>query len=966
MLTKKNLLVSLLTTTAFISPNNILAATKDFSSASIWGGQGLLRVRDARFSDDGSFKIGVNLVNPYKRYHLTWQVFPWMEGTFRYSDITNRPSQILPIYQSEQKFWDNIINFEGQNSYLDRSFDVKFRLVEEGNIMPQIALGFQDFLGTGVWSSEYFVASKKINNFDISFGIGWGNMGGRKVIKNPFAIFSDAFANRTNEYLGIGGVPNANQYFKADKIGVFGGINYLTSIEGLSLKAEFDGSKASTEPPVAALRTSDFPFNFGANYSVNDWVNVQVGLIRGQSFSINFGLKTNFIGEGAYKPEKRKINVPTRIYYDRAKINKDESNKLTRGKTVIDYPSLYKDLSAFGYDVKYQAFENGAFYITLDTNDNSGSTDNPETKKTDILRIIEKALPDHINIYVINGVNQFAGAFARGSSEIITASSIVTDASLKASDGLSASLGYLYAPFTVSDEMKNSVNNAMMPYFTSIGYEQTEPTNLALLRAQKQTDEVFSSMIFVGAEPQSLSIINEKLIIEDRVNTGEAVVRRARLAQTARSLGANQIEITNDDLYNSKGIRQFSQFDHNRHGMMVFQSLSQHGIGIDGLKMEGNEATIRITGTHYRKPMQTYYFAIREAARNLPAEIEFITIKLLIGDVEVNKIRFPRRSIEKMSAGQMSSDELLIESDILQPDSTPKRIDMPFELDHGYPNFGWSLQPKLRQHIGDPDLGLILFQFDAQLIGTINLAQGLNFTAIGKQKIAGNFGRLNRESDSVLPRVRSELVNYSKQGTTSINRLQLDYSTQFAQNWYVRGTAGIMEEMFAGVGAEVLYRPWNRRWAVSVDWNWVKQRHFKQLLGFRKYSAWTGHATLYYDVPFYDVQLKLSAGQYLAGDRGITIDISREFESGVQIGAFSTFTNVSAAEFGEGSFDKGFYIRFPMELFLQTHTRQTNYFMFRPLTRDGGQKLHVGPELYTYIDDNQVYDLQKDWGEIYK
>ena len=37
------------------------------------------------------------------------------------------------------------------------------------------------------------------------------------------------------------------------------------------------------------------------------------------------------------------------------------------------------------------------------------------------------------------------------------------------------------------------------------------------------------------------------------------------------------------------------------------------------------------------------------------------------------------------------------------------------------------------------------------------------------------------------------------------------------------------------------------------------------------------------------------------------------FSTGVEIGAFVTKTNVSAAQFGEGSFDKGIIIRIPLE-----------------------------------------------------
>ena len=79
------------------------------------------------------------------------------------------------------------------------------------------------------------------------------------------------------------------------------------------------------------------------------------------------------------------------------------------------------------------------------------------------------------------------------------------------------------------------------------------------------------------------------------------------------------------------------------------------------------------------------------------------------------------------------------------------------------------------------------------------------------------------------------------------------------------------------------------------------------------YNVTTGHVSLYYNSPWYDIDLAVHAGRYLAGDYGATIEVTRHFASGVEIGAFATFTNVPFSEFGEGSFDKGIIVRIPFE-----------------------------------------------------
>ena len=78
--------------------------------------------------------------------------------------------------------------------------------------------------------------------------------------------------------------------------------------------------------------------------------------------------------------------------------------------------------------------------------------------------------------------------------------------------------------------------------------------------------------------------------------------------------------------------------------------------------------------------------------------------------------------------------------------------------------------------------------------------------------------------------------------------------------------------------------------------------------------------------------MKISAGEYLAGDVGSTIEFSRTYRSGVRFGAFATFTDVSSEDFGEGSFDKGIFFNIPIYGNLINYT-------WRPLTKDPGAKL---------------------------
>jgi membrane-associated phospholipid phosphatase len=152
--------------------------------------------------------------------------------------------------------------------------------------------------------------------------------------------------------------------------------------------------------------------------------------------------------------------------------------------------------------------------------------------------------------------------------------------------------------------------------------------------------------------------------------------------------------------------------------------------------------------------------------------------------------------------------------------------------------------------------------------------------------------------------------------------------------------------MYGGAGAEWLYRPWQGRVAFGVDVNQVRQRDFRQNLAFRDYKTNTGHATLYWDTGWNNLQVNLSAGRYLAGDVGATLDVRRVFANGVAVGAWATKTNVAAATFGEGSFDKGIYVAFPFDVVFPKSTTGSGAVVWNPLTRDGGARLNRRFALY--------------------
>lgn len=251
----------------------------------------------------------------------------------------------------------------------------------------------------------------------------------------------------------------------------------------------------------------------------------------------------------------------------------------------------------------------------------------------------------------------------------------------------------------------------------------------------------------------------------------------------------------------------------------------------------------------------------------------------------------------------------------------------------------------LRYNLGGPD-GFFLYQFHADAKARLNLREDTWLQGEVQLGLLDNYDKFKYTAPSNLPRVRTYLRQYMTSSDVMMPNLQLTHVGQLSENHFYSVYGGYLEWMFAGAGAEWLYRPVDSRWAFGVDVNRVRQRGFKQDFELRRYRADTGHATLYWDTDWNDVLVTLSAGRYLAGDSGVTVEMSRVFQNGVRFGGYFTKTNVSAKQFGEGSFDKALYVSIPFDAMLTRSNSKFANFVYKPLIRDGGAKLSREVTLY--------------------
>jgi len=267
------------------------------------------------------------------------------------------------------------------------------------------------------------------------------------------------------------------------------------------------------------------------------------------------------------------------------------------------------------------------------------------------------------------------------------------------------------------------------------------------------------------------------------------------------------------------------------------------------------------------------------------------------------------------------------------------------------PRLEAGLGPSYQQSLGGPN-AFLLFQAGVAENVKLRLRDDTWLEGTVRLGLIDNYDKFTFTGSSEMPRVRTFIRDYVTASKLTLPNLQATHVGKLGENQYYSVYGGYLEMMFAGVGGEWLYRPFASRVAIGVDANAVQQRNFAQDFGFGDagsqtgYRVATGHASVYWDTGWNNVQAKLSAGRYLAKDLGVTVDLSRIFDNGVTIGAFFSKTNVSAEKFGEGSFDKGVYLSVPFDAFLTRSSGTLASVIWKPLLRDGAAKLNRSVELY--------------------
>lgn len=387
----------------------------------------------------------------------------------------------------------------------------------------------------------------------------------------------------------------------------------------------------------------------------------------------------------------------------------------------------------------------------------------------------------------------------------------------------------------------------------------------------------------------------------------------------------------------------------------VAGALAEEEMTLVALDVSANRAVVSFINPTYQHEPEALGRVARVLTRTLPASIERFELQPVVSGVPTNRMVLRRSDLEALEHAPEGGRAIFAASAL----AAPLPIDSRDLLDEAYPRLTYGIGAYRRLSYFDPN-SPVRGELGVEVGAAYTFRPGLSVQGRVRQALFGNLSEIDNEPDPFLPEVRTDGPAYNRATDLAIADLTGSYHFVVAPNVYGRLTAGYFERAFGGVSGEMLWTPSNSRFAFGAELTYAKKRDYDQKLGFQDYDTVTGFVSAYAELAG-GFTAQVDVGRYLAQDSGATLTVGREFTNGWKISAFATKTDITAEEFGPGSFDKGIVVEIPIGYFTGTMTRSRFSTTLRTFQRNGGARVSVDDRLYDTVSDYRRHSLEPQW-----
>ena len=403
----------------------------------------------------------------------------------------------------------------------------------------------------------------------------------------------------------------------------------------------------------------------------------------------------------------------------------------------------------------------------------------------------------------------------------------------------------------------------------------------------------------------------------------------------------------------------------------ITAALEDSGFSNIGIKIEDGDLWIEVQNDKYYYAPKAFGKILRELAGvlgyfdSLPqspdedktSRAEFNKIHLLLSENGVPAASFTTTAADV--AAYYNEHFTLQEFLYLSKFTTDTRnnLDVKHTNRHWW---DWGLKPSFQTLLNDPS-GFFKYRLGASGWVSLNPWRGGSLVAGLEGYPINNISSSNTPSSQP---VRTDAWLYKKE-SANMGLLLYEQIEKFPYQIYGKIAGGYLEVEYGGLDAEIAKPLFNGRLMVGLSGSVVKKREVDNIVQFKR-NDWkdyynTGFFNTRINIPELETAIDLKTGQFLAGDRGTRITISKSF-NGVVLSLWWSFTDTSMFKdsFNNGYHDKGIAISIPLRMFKGSDSRTAYSFGVSPWTRDVAADIDHFTGLFDYIGRNTGIYLDKD------
>ncbi len=388
----------------------------------------------------------------------------------------------------------------------------------------------------------------------------------------------------------------------------------------------------------------------------------------------------------------------------------------------------------------------------------------------------------------------------------------------------------------------------------------------------------------------------------------------------------------------------------------IVRGLAEFGFSDVVIRDRGEELEVEAQNNRYYYTPRALFQMLRVVVMVAPAEVRVIRLVLSSNGIPVLSFKTLRDDATLYVDEKLTRKQFLLLSDGMDTDiveGLPGK-----RMNHAW--WDWKLKPSFNTFLNDPS-GFFKYRFGAR--GSISV-----FPWKGGSFVTGlEWYPLNNVSSSNAPlanAVRSDTVEYL-QNDVSLSILMMEQMEKFPWQTYGRASAGLLETQYAGVDAELAKPFFGGRLLMGISGSVVKKRDPDQIFGFKKNDWKSRYGTAFVNtrlnLPEVEGAIDVKVGQFLAGDRGTKVTVSKFF-NGVILSAWysRTDTDLFVDSYNRGYHDKGISVTIPLRIFTGKDSKTSYDFSLSPWTRDVAQDIGHFTNLFDYIGRNTDIFLKKD------